>query len=197
MGYSTNAALIVQNEELLAEVLASVQAGKEVSFALHPGANLSSEQYRLRRVLTATNHFPNTLGGRFAGLGDLVRVVLDWKEQKIIVRPKQLGKSNSAALALAKAKPNEAHALEVARGYAGTILTLEFYPSESFSLASFSAALESIGFELFASAIERFEDGKLLIPVERTGEATFVSRAAPRRTLPTNLRPAPFEDETP
>jgi hypothetical protein len=165
MGYNTTPALIEQNEELLDKILAATAAGREIKLRASDG-EISSEQYKLRRVLAATDSHRSFKGGKFAGLGQRVLLKLDTARNEIIVKPKR-------GVSIEEYRANENDALSSLRETSGSMAMLEFYPSDSFSLDYFCTIADREGWTIVRETLSEEKGGKISIAAERKQDSVL------------------------
>ena len=163
MGYNTKAEMVEQGSELLSSILSSVEKGEELKLRVRDSNEISTEQYRLRRLLAATDNHPAAYGGKFARLGQRVLLRVDAERGLILVQPK--GNINVETY-----KTNENDALSFLSEAKGSLTMLEFFPSSSFSLEDFLEAGKKIGWTIHSATFSKGENGKIELAAERIEE---------------------------
>ena len=159
MGYSTRPSMVEDQVELLQEIKTTVVEGNEkLRLSIRDGDNISTEQWRLRRLLAATDRHPQAAGGKFFGMGQAVRIKVEGLA--LIVVPK-IGAS------LTKANPTEADAMLEIQGFQGDIFMLTFEPSPEFNEASFAGGLLTFGWILHMNTKQIGDDGIISYAAER------------------------------
>ena len=162
MGYSTSPEMIINEEEFLDKLLTVVKDRKSLRISVPRDGNVSTEQYRLRCLLAATDRHPYTLDGRFAGLGASLTIKVSGTH--LLVIPKLELKVRMIV------RPNEDDALTSLEHFTGSMQLLEFEPSKDFSEEIFQAALQKIGWELHISTRRDSPNGGITFAVERIEE---------------------------
>lgn len=162
----------MQYEDYMQEIKKAVMQGTNVKFTFPMDFNLSTEQYRLRRALKATELHRNVLGGEYAGLGAMVTVRTLPEEHALQVVPKappqaMVGMRVDEEDALQKLKNTKSQDNDL----------LEFYPSDSFNEQDFRESCEFLGWDAHKFIEE--DDGKLMVAV--TSQARGRTRAAMKR----------------
>jgi hypothetical protein len=179
MGYSTNPGLVEGHADILRQIKTAIDLGVEIRFKIPPD-QLSSEQYRLRRILKAADVHKTACGGEFAGLGSLVTLSLDAEREEIVVRSRygrSLGRASAEKGTLPTKRydgrrkepehfADENDALEVLRKSRADMQMLEFSPSPEFDEPTFRQRAESIGWILTDEPII-VEDGSVIFGAER------------------------------
>jgi len=84
MGYSTHPRLVSDNREILSQIRDTLSRGEELTLSVE--GNVSTEQYRLRRILASANRHPEVFDGEFSGLGD--QITLSIQGTNILVKAK-------------------------------------------------------------------------------------------------------------
>lgn len=162
MGYATKPHLIHENVPLLERILERIDRGEELRFRVEDNAEISSEQYKLRRILAACDNHPLELGGKFARLGKRVTLRIDGTNGLIIASPR-----TSSSPSLEEFRANESDALDFLSSAKGELTILEFFPSSSFRAEEFERRAEKLGWKVFVDLIEKDEKGKVSLPAER------------------------------
>lgn len=169
MGYHTNPWMVEENKELLASILLAITNEASVDFKVAPGLNISTEQYRLRRILAATDYHPDACGGVFAELGQKCTIRVLFKEGILKVTPRATaGAQRPSKLDLTEVTPNEIDMIARVRSpeHTENITVLFFEPSPAYNVDEFEVALRDAGWELHRSTIS-LSDGKISAAVER------------------------------
>jgi hypothetical protein len=164
MGYNTRPEMIEQNAELLNSIKEAVDSGKELRLKVRDQNTISTEQYRLRRLLAATDNHPLTFGGKFSRLGKRVNLRVDSENGFILVQPK--GNIN-----VEEYRTDEKDAIEFLLSAKGSVTIVEFWPSKSFSMDEFAKVAAEAGWDVFPSAATTSDTGKIEVPAERRENA--------------------------
>jgi len=163
VGYNTRPEMVVANAPLLHQIKERLGAGQEMRLRIASEDNISTEQYRMRRVLAATDRHPEVMNGDFAGLGSRVTVSIDMTSRSIIIRPR----GGAIALNFEVSRFTQDDALRNASTYSGSMLVLEFYPSDIYDQDRFISDLAELGFTLILETMTQDTDGKLSYAAER------------------------------
>lgn len=166
MGYATRPEIVEQNTEILSKIKTAIDRGDSIKFRIRDSGEISREQYRLRRILAATDNHPLASGGEFARLGARTALRIDAVNSTIIASPR------STISTIEAYRANERDALTYLDEAKGSLAMIEFYPSDSFSIEAFSKAALEKGWKLFPEAGEASSDGKLSMPAERAEPST-------------------------
>lgn len=161
MGYSTNAALVEENWEVLTLIKEGLYNGKNTILAVDEGENISSEQYKLRRILASADRHPEACRGEFANLGQAV--TLNVEGRTIIVKPR--GK-----LSLSKALPTIETELSRLESFQGSIEMVTFAVPEDATDDMIVTLFHAAEWELHISTRQDNEDGTRMYAVERITE---------------------------
>lgn len=165
MGYNIRAGLVEENADVLSQIKTAVKDKKVIKYE-PPRKDLYTWQWRLRRVLKATEVLRTEMGGEFAGLGELVSLKVDAKEGLLIVEPK----GAKPGIKLKQVRTDEKDALQALESYSGKLFKLEFFPSPSFDEDELVQRAKEIGWNVISTAKQEIEedDGvKLLYPAEK------------------------------
>jgi hypothetical protein len=162
MGYNTKPEMLemAANRALLDSILRAADEGRSLPLSVKEGANISTEQYRLRRLLSACDAHRTAVGGRFAGLGQRVSLRTFPERGVIEVRP-------IAAISVERFRPSEKDAIDFLIEQRGTMALVEFWPSPTFSLEKFSSDALKSGWRVVGETKEESEDGKLSFAAEK------------------------------
>lgn len=169
MGYHTNPWMVEENKDLLASILLAITNESSVDFKVAPGLNISTEQYRLRRILAATDYHPDACGGVFAELGSKCTIRVLFKESILKVVPRTTARAQRPAkLDLTEVVPNEVDMLSRVRSpeHTENITILSFEPSPTYNVDEFEQALSDAGWTLHRSTIS-LANGRISAAVER------------------------------
>lgn len=166
MGYATKPELVTENQALLESIKTAVAQGKQLRISTESG-EVDTEQWRLRRILAATDRHPSVLRGAFAGLGKRVSLRVE-DEKTIIVKPR--GQKSSSMKVHQASEVDELSRLDE---YKGDLEIVSFHPSEEFTEDRFEAALSSKGWTLHRSTREEKPDGTVTYAVERDVSSGF------------------------
>ena len=141
MGYSTHPALVVENEDLLHRIRSALEEGRELRLAVQ--GNVSTEQYRLRRILASCDRHPEALRGEFLGLGDQVKLSVEGTTILI--------KAKGRTLNLIKARRTLTSEVKRISEYKGSMDQVSFYtgPDSPLNLEAALDAFLSIGWKLY------------------------------------------------
>lgn len=166
MGYNTRPEMLemAANAALLHAILEHASQGIPLKLSIKEGANISTEHYRLRRLLYACDAHRSACGGQFAGLGQRVSLKVDTANSTIEVRP--LG-----AISIEKFRPSEKDAIDFLIEQSGTLALVEFWPSPTFSFEKFRADALSTGWSVIEETKEESEDGKLAFAAEKVEDS--------------------------
>jgi hypothetical protein len=163
VGYNTSPKLVEQNETLLDSILTAVNAGQEKRFTVRAPANISAEQYRLRRVLAACDAHKLACNGKFAGLGQRVSLRIDHELDQLVVRP-------AGGVSIEEFRPSEKDAIDFLIDAKGSLVMIEFYPSPSFDRERLHAEGLRNGWAIVLATEDIAEDGKRTYAAERVEE---------------------------
>lgn len=169
MGYHTNPLMVEENKGLLTSILSAVTNEQPLDLDVDKGLNISTEQYRLRRILAATDNHPDVCGGVFAGLGKRCTIRVKMETMQLRVVPKTTPRSaGSMKLGLTEVVPNEIDMITRVRDpeHTENITILLFEPSPAYDVDEFTVALADAGWLLHHSTITLVE-GKISAAVER------------------------------
>ncbi len=163
MGYNTRPEMVEANAAILRQIKERLGVGQELHLRIAAEQNISTEQYRLRRVLAATDRHPEVMGGEFCRLGSLTTVSIDMASRSVVVKPR----GGAIALNFEVARFSEADALRTAATYSGSMLVLEFHPSGTFDLDGFTSDLAELGFRLVPETMTQDVGGQISYAAER------------------------------
>lgn len=169
MGYHTNPSMVEENKTILTSILAAITRGEGIHFSVDNGANISTEQWRLRRILAATDYHPEVCGGVFAGLGQKCTIRVEMDTLQLNVIPKAVGrKSQGSKLSMTEVVPTEMDMISKLRdpGHTENLTILSFEPSQIYEINEFTTALDDIGWKLHPKTVE-IEGNKIHCVVER------------------------------
>lgn len=167
MGYNTRPEMVEQNAELLTAIKTSADSGKPLPLRVKEGANISTEQYRLRRLLSACDAHRSAMGGQFAGLGQRVSLRIDPSTSTIEVRP-------IGSVGVERFKPSEKDAIDFLIEQQGSMALVEFWPSPIFTFEKFYGDALAIGWNVVEATREESPNGKLAFAAERAEpDSTF------------------------
>lgn len=164
VGYNTRPEMVTDNIDLLTRIKRAVELGEELKFKVKEEAMVSTEQYRLRRILAATDIHRSAYGGEFAGLGAAVSLKMDASRGTIIVTPR-------VGVRLEEYKASERDALDVLSEAKGSMAMVEFTPSEEFALDQFVRRAFELGWIIHTSTRTETEDGAVSFAAERRESA--------------------------
>lgn len=167
MGYNTNPGMVIDNEDILNTILAAITLGRAVKFNVTTGVNISSEQYRLRRILAATDNHQLALDGRFARLGSLCTIRVLFDEHQLLILPRGQTKGPTP-LSLSHAKTTELDIPSMLADFPGSMQVIEFTPSSDFNLPQFKEDLSKLGWILHTTTRTEDDDGIVSFAVERS-----------------------------
>lgn len=171
MGYSTRPELVTDNVEFLKTVKDSVESGREVELEVPSEENISSEQYKIRRLLAACDNHPEVLGGMFAGLGQRVSIKRDPSTRTLTLTQRSTSKTGKINLNVKTKVKDERSVLSQLASYEGEITTVTFSPSEDFTEEKLEENLALAGWELHSNSRMENDDATLTYGVERIVEA--------------------------
>ena len=159
MGYSTRPSMVEDQVGLLQDIKTTVIDNKEkLKLTIRDGDNISTEQWRLRRLLAATDRHPRAAEGKFFGMGQAVRIKVEGLTLVVVPR---------IGVSLTKANPTEGDAMLSIQGYQGDIFMLTFEPSSDFNEASFAGGLLSFGWILHRNTKQEAENNMISYVAER------------------------------
>lgn len=181
MGYGVRAGMIEGSRSLLESILIAVEAKEELLLTPRTGQTLSKLQYDLRRLLAACDEPTlgnSEAGGRYAGLGKAVRLVIDKQDNKLIVRPSGHFEQ--------RIQPGlnpfgEQHAIRSLEAYTGEITPVIFLPSIAFNEAEFVAQADKIGWEILTRTRKELEEGRVTYLAERKQQKRNIFDIATRK----------------
>ena len=162
MGYNTRPGLVTENEGILQAIAMAVENGQPLSFSVSR-SNISSEQYRLRRLLKAAEIHVDELEGKYAGLGNLVTVRIFPKDSQIIVEPKRLSFLGSQSSSIESA-------IAALRNASTEFTILTFFPSERETLDELRKRATEIGWIVDPDPVQENDDGSLKLSASRMNE---------------------------
>lgn len=168
MGYGTRPEMVRVHKKLLLSILFAVENDQVLLFDVEEGANISTEQYNLRRILAAADRHKEEENGMFVGLSGKVRVRVLFEEMKLSVEPKNEVQRGSV-VRIRQTVLTEADITAFLQDSSSTIEVVEFTPTSYFDEGEFSAALLTIGWKLYP-ATKTENEGKVSYAVERTTE---------------------------
>ena len=169
MGYHTNPNMVEENKDILTAILHAITNEGSVSFDVPRDINISTEQWRLRRILAAADYHTSACGGLFAGLGQLSTIRIDLQTHQLTVVPRTTGRK-SPKLSITEVIDTELDVIANLQepNQAGNIIILDFEPTPAYDTEEFEAALLAIGWELHRSTLTLDpEKGRLSVAVER------------------------------
>lgn len=164
MGYSTRPEMISENAEILSRIRDAITKGESLRLRVRDQATISTEQYRLRRVLAACDNHPSAYGGEFARLGQQVTLKVDAENGYIVASPK------AGVLLLDEFRASERDALEFLREAKGSLTMLEFFPSPEFNIDEFVRRAFDLGWTVHPSTATKNSEGKIEVAAERNDE---------------------------
>lgn len=169
MGYHTSPYMVEENKELLGVILAAITHETNAVLDVAPGLNISTEQYRLRRILAATDNHREVCGGVFAGLGQRCTIRVKFEANQLEVTPKASPRGKGTMkLGLTEVVPNEMDMLTKLRSpeHMDNITVLNFEPSPIYNIEEFTTALSDIGWTIHANTLT-LDDKRISVAVER------------------------------
>lgn len=171
MGYGITPGMVESSVDILEIIKANMEKGEPTIFEIKDLSSISREQYRLRRLLKATEILLSEGGGRYAGMGRLVVVRVRAEESKIIVEPK-VGSAVTGvgSISIKPRRVNEHDIISSMGQRKGTLTMLEFYPTDVFVEGDFARELERMKWRLHLTTREELEGGKLKYAAERMEE---------------------------
>lgn len=159
MGYSTHPGLVEENVDLLRQIKTAIEMGAELRLEV-PSEFLSTEQYRMRRILRSADIYKTVCEGEFVGLGTATTVSADAESSELILKPRFKSAARPTTRIVSPSPesepefPSEENALEQLRNSKGNMEWLEFRPSPSFSPHAFRSEAKELGWNLSDDAIE-------------------------------------------
>ena len=163
--------MVTDNLNLLTAIQQAINQDEPLTLDVEEGANISTEQYKLRRVLAATDTHRQVEAGKFAGLGSLCTIRVLYEEQKLLIRRRKTKKENNkAALLITPSLKDENTILKTLSSYPGDMTVIEFKPTSLFNLPEFEEELKRAGWTLFPKTKTELEDGLLTFAMERRQE---------------------------
>ena len=169
MGYNTSPALIEDNVYLLQRIRDAVNNSSAFKIVVSRADNISSEQYKVRRVLAATDNHPEVLGGMFRGLGSRTTVRVEYAHGRLSIEPRA-GSRGSHTLEFTQATLHEDEAIEELRNYQGSMTTIKFIPSDNLDDGTLVLKLAQIGWDIHLSTKTTNDDDSTSYVVEKKVE---------------------------
>lgn len=137
MGYNERPGLVEEWQDVLEDIRRGVEKGETVVMETEdPGR----DAYRIRRALKASEVYRNECGGRYAGLGSVVK--LSTGAGKVEIAPR------GGAAHLHAQRLTEFDALVKVQEFTGTVGNAEFYPSDKFNPEQFVKQVAALGYQV-------------------------------------------------
>ena len=169
MGYHTNPWMVDENKDILTAILSGISNDQPTELSVAKCLNISTEQYRLRRILAATDYHPEACGGVFAGLGQRCTIRVDMSKHQLVVVPKTTPRGvGTMKLGLTEVIPNEIDMITKVKSpdHTENITILSFEPSPAYDVTEFGQALGDAGWTIHLSTLI-ISDARITVAVER------------------------------
>lgn len=158
MGYSTHPGLVTENAELLSEIRDTLERGENLLLTIK--GNVSSEQYRLNRILAACERHPEALRGEFVGLRAKASITVEGTNLLI--------KLKGGIVNFSRAKRSLEGEIRRIKAYPGNMDQVSFHPLPSDG--DISEHFSQIGWHVHLNTRTEDTDGEVSYLVERIKE---------------------------